>query len=86
MIERKLGKEQGYVIQGLVQQQANLRQSLAVVAGAIDGYAETLRLAHDLPEGALTFTQGPDAWLLRVTPAPEEPEPEEKLAVGAGNA
>ena len=76
MITRKLSKEQGYIVTGLVSNLAQLQAKANEEQGALAAYAEMARSCFGLPEGEAQFSQGPDGWSIIVKPAPIAPQPE----------
>jgi len=77
MIQRKLSKAQGHIVQALGLEKEQLLAQMSEVQAAIGDQAELLRKHYDLPEGEVQFTQGPDGWLILVKPTPT-PEAEAK--------
>ena len=74
MITRKLSKHQGYIVQGLVENLAQLQAKANEEQAALASYAELLRAHFDLPAGETNLAPGPDGWSINVKPAPPEPE------------
>ena len=83
MVQRKLSKAQGYVVQGLATQLNQLQAQANEIQAALNEQAELARLKYKLPEGAAQFTQGPDGWTLVVTP---QSEPDDGAGVQAIDA
>ena len=69
MIQRKLTKQQGYVIDMLAQQSATVQAQLAAVREALDEQAIMLRESFHLPEGRVQFTKDGGEWSLILTPS-----------------
>ena len=68
MVERKLSKAQGHIIQTLAQEQAQIQQRAQEEQAAIGEQAEMLRKHFGLPEGKSRLVPGPDGWRIVVEP------------------
>jgi len=75
MIQRKLSKPQGYIVQGIATNLATLQEKANEEQAALASYADLLREHFDLPEGETQLAPGPDGWSLVVRPTPADPEP-----------
>jgi len=83
MIQRRLSKEQGYVISALAQQQAGLQQQLADVRAAIAEQGAVLQGHFNLPDGEVAFRMNGDAWEMIVKPMPQS-EPMHEVEAESG--
>jgi len=82
MIQRKLSKAQGHIVQVLALEREQLLGQMNEVQAAISDQAELLRKHYELPEGEVQFTQGPDGWLILVKPTPT-PKAEAEAEAGS---
>ena len=71
MIQCKLSKAQGFVVQQLATAQSQLQGQANEIQAALNEQAELARLKYKLPEGEARFTQGTDGWAIVVKPKPE---------------
>ena len=83
MIQRKLSKAQGYTVQVLAMQHAQLQAQLDETQEGINALAELYRVHFALPEGEVQFGQNADGWSITVTPKPEVSEAEPPAEDGA---
>ena len=75
MITRKLSKAQGYMVQGIANNLAQLQAKANEEQAALKELGELLRAHFGLPEGETQLAPGPDGWSIVVKPSPGKPEP-----------